>query len=491
MQLDQLLTFFDISPAASLLRSQNAPFIIDFLESQFKQSGRTLISHSDLVGAFLTYQEDLQESYPNKLPSPAENYLSDWCSNETRWLRRFLEAVNDEPTYELTPHTENVLIFLDRVLDTDLGFVGTESKLKLVIGYLSDIVIGASDDPQTRLDHLEEEKVRIDREIEKIKTDGQVAKYHPAQIREKFQMTVSILKQLQGDFRAVEESFRHITTQVQKQQAEGTSTRGGILEGALDAEDVLKKKDQGVSFNEFVKLILSPVKTKQLEQIIQGIRVIPELDQQQEGIEVVRGMITLLQNEADKVMRTNQRLSTTLRRLLDPQAHAERQRITQLLKEIRQLAVTQSTDPPEKLVGVDIEVKLHIQSPFRRTFWVEPVQIESVELADFEVDEGDRLSTFQQLAAMQRLDWHSMKDRVQEMTSFNNTLTLSELLETFPPESGAIEVLGYIQIAQDEGHSVSMDEFEQVVIPPINEIDQWVELRIPLVTFSQKGNLSE
>ncbi len=491
MQLDQLLNFFDISPAASLLRSQNAPFIIDFLESQFKQSGRTLISHSELVNSLLTYQEDLRERYPNKLPSSPENYLSDWCSNETRWLRRFLEAAHDELSYELTTHTENVLIFLDRVLNKELGFVGTESRLQLVIQKLEEIVIGASDDPQTRLDHLEEEKRRIERKIEQIQLNGQVSKFHPAKIREEFQMAVSVLKQLQGDFRAVEESFRDITMQVQKQQAEGESTRGNILEFALDSEDELKKKDQGVSFNEFVKLILSPMKTTKLEQIIQGIRVIPELNQQQEGIEIVRGMITLLQQEAEKVMRTNSRLSTTLRRLLDAQAHAERHRITQLLQEIRQLAITLATDPPEKDIGIDVEVKLYIQSPFRRTFWSEPIQMESVELTDFEVNEDDRLSAFQQLASMQRLDWHLMKDRVREMTVSNQKLTLKELLELFPPKSGAIEVLGYIQIARDEGHTVSTIETEHVVIPPFNNADKWMKLKIPLVTFHQGGDSDE
>ena len=48
-----------------------------------------------------------------------------------------------------------------------------------------------------------------------------------------------MLKQLLGDFRAVEEKFKEITQQVQRRQNEGRDTRGGILEFALDAEDVL------------------------------------------------------------------------------------------------------------------------------------------------------------------------------------------------------------------------------------------------------------
>jgi hypothetical protein len=75
-----------------------------------------------------------------------------------------------------------------------------------------------------------------------------VTKYQPAQIRERCGTAVSLLRQLQSDFRAVEESFREITLQVQQRQVEGQDTRGGILEFALDAGDVLKQEDQGVSF---------------------------------------------------------------------------------------------------------------------------------------------------------------------------------------------------------------------------------------------------
>ena len=58
---------------------------------------------------------------------------------------------------------------------------------------------------------------------------------------ERFVTAVMLLRQLQGDFRAVEESFRDITIQVQQRQVAGRETRGKILEFALDAEDLLKQ----------------------------------------------------------------------------------------------------------------------------------------------------------------------------------------------------------------------------------------------------------
>jgi hypothetical protein len=211
--------------ALRLLRSPNAPFIIDVFDRCFKQAGRITLAHSELLAELVQYQEELHESHPDKFQGRADAYLTEWCSSDALWLRRSLEAGRDEPVYQLTPHTEDVFVFLDRVLDRDIGFVGTESRLKLVIETLADLVVGSSDDPESRLAHLREEQQRLQDEITQIEADGRVTTYQPAQIRERFGMAVSLLRQLQGDFRSVEESFRDITLQVQQRQAQGGESR--------------------------------------------------------------------------------------------------------------------------------------------------------------------------------------------------------------------------------------------------------------------------
>ncbi|MBI4463822.1 MAG: DUF3375 domain-containing protein, partial [Acidobacteria bacterium] len=483
MRLEKLLTYFETSPALRLLRSPNAPFIVDFLTREFKQAGRIAIPHSDLQAALLDYQEELRGAYPDKLPSPADVYLAEWCSHDALWLRRFLEAGRAEAVYQLTPHTEDVLVFMDRALDKDLGFVGTESRLKLVIDTLTDVVVGSSDNPESRLLHLREAQRRIMEDIERIEAEGSVTKYQPAQIRERFSTAVSLLRQLQSDFRAVEESFRKITLQVQQRESEGQDARGSILQFALDSEDVLKQEDQGVSFYEFVKLILSPSQTERLERVIQEIRRIPELTNLPEGLETVRGMITLLQIEADKVMRTNQRLSATLRRLLDARARAERQQVARLLRQIRGLAVAMADSPPFDEIGLELRLETEIDSPFRRTLWSEIPQFESVDLRNYEADEEARRAAFQRFAAMRRLDWKEMRTRIQHLVRLKGAVTLGELLNAHPPKAGVVEVLGYLQLACDEQHLVNPSASEDILLPPIREQDRPVLVTVPLVTF--------
>lgn len=483
MRLGKLLVYFETSPALHLLRARNAPFVIDFLDRQFKQSGRIAIPHSDLLAGLVGYLEELQETHPDALGGKPDAYISDWCSRDTRWIQRFLEAGRIEPVYQLTPHTEDVFVFFDRVLNQDLGFVGTESRLKLVIETLSDLVVGSSDDPETRLNHLREERDKLQAEIELIEKDGQISKYQPAQIRERFSTAVSLLRQLQGDFRAVEDSFRDITTQVQQRQIGGQQTRGKILEFALDAEDLLKQEDQGVSFYEFVKLILSPSQTVRLEKVIREVRRVPELANQQEGLDSVRNMITLLQNEAEKVMRTNQRLSATLRRLLDVRAHAERQRIAKLLQEIQVLAADYAGAPDSSEIGVCLDLEIAIDMPFRRTFWIDPPRFASVDLSCYEPDADERRTAFQQLADMKCLNWQKMRDRIRHMLTIENAPTLSELLDVHPAEAGVIEVIGYIQIAAEDEHLIEPRSTETVVVTSESTSNSSIVVTIPRVTF--------
>ncbi len=479
MHLAELRAFFDTSPAIRLLRSSNAPFVIDFLDQQFKRAGHLSIPYSELLAALLMYCEEIHEGHPDALRERPEAYLTAWCASDTRWLHRFLEAGRDEPIYELTPHSENVLAFLDHAIDKELGFVGTESRLRIVIDTLADLVVHAFDDPGRRLAHLRQEKAKIEEEIARIENKGEVSRYQPAQIRERFATAVATLKQLQGDFRAVEEKFKAITLHVQHRQAEGRDTRGGILGFALESEDVLKREDQGVSFYEFVRFILSPAQQEKLQTIIDELGRIEEIVEQREGLETVRRMVPLLLDEAEKVMRTNQRLSSTLRRLLDRQGYQDRQRVSTLLREIRRAAAALSDNPPTE-VGAEIETRLEICSPLSRTFWSEPQTFTAIELVEHSSDEALRAAAFLSLAKLQRLDWQGMRQRVRQALAEREAITLGELLSDYPP-SGVVEVVGYVQIARDDGHFIDPDATDRVVIPV--DHGRWLQVTMPQVRF--------
>ena len=129
MKLDRLESFFSANPAARLLRSPHAAPIAHFLNLQFKKSGDITIGHAELVQRLAGYLSELHVTQPDCLVDRPESYLNVWTSAEVRWLRRYHDADYAEPVYELTPHSEAVLKFLDQALDRSAGFIGTGALL--------------------------------------------------------------------------------------------------------------------------------------------------------------------------------------------------------------------------------------------------------------------------------------------------------------------------------------------------------------------------
>lgn len=483
MQLERLITFFSTNPSAKLLRSTYAPQVLHFLNQHFKAAGNLATPHSELVQVLNRYLEQLHETEPDILRERAESYLTQWSTGDTRWLRRYFDAQHAESVYQLTPHTEDVLKFLTDILDRTLGFVGTESRLTRILDTLSDIVVRGSSDAERRLEHLRAERARIDQEIQSIQAGDTVSTHTPTAIRERFADAVSDLISLQGDFRAVEESFKTITRDVQKQQTEATDSRGEILGSALDAEELLKEGDQGASFQAFVRLILSQTQQDELEKIIAQLDAIEELSAQRVGKERIKGMISNLAAEAEKVMRTTRRLSSTLRRLLDTRASTSRLRLATVLREIQAAAVRHAESLPavgQPAIGLEVFTELDLYNVFHRTFWQSPVEFDDVAITNDEPDEDDCLVAFRGLAEMQRLDWDTMKSNINSLVQTRQRLTLPELLEIHPPASGSLEVLGYIQLAHDEGHEVDGRHVEVTML----DLDHGPrEYEIPRVVF--------
>jgi uncharacterized protein DUF3375 len=481
MKLGRLLAYFDTSPALRLLKSSNAPFIVDFLYRCFKRPGRIAVPRSELLAALSIYKEEVDESYPGRLTANADEYLAHWASPDAMWLRRFIESQDSEPRFQLTPFTEDVFRFLERALEIDSSPRGTESRLRLVIETLADLVVKSSDDPSSRLKFLREQRSAIEGEIDRIMKSGEVTKYQPAQIRERLAVAVSLLRQLQGDFRGVEEVFREIAMQVQRRHVAAAESRGGILEFALDAEDVLKRDDQGASFYEFVRLILSPTETERLEGIIGDVRRIPELALQQDGLEAIQGMTAVLQAEADKVMRTNQRLSSALRRLLDGQGHAERQQLASLLREIRQSALQLAAEPPEEL-GFNLEISPGIESPWRRSFWSAPIVFQQTRVIERVVDEAEREAAFRSLAGLEHLDWRALRSSIDDALTRHTVVPLSQLVDA-TGHSGVIDVIAYLQIACDDGHIVDPMHAEDITL--MSNGRPTTTLTVPRVLFTR------
>ncbi len=384
MELEAVRTFLDSSPTVRLLKADQGAFVLYFLQQTFKASGgdaAVAYPQAELRQRLAIFQDEMRAAEMEVLVGSPDRYLLAW--SDAGWLRRFLSAESTQPQYQLTRHAEDAIRVVDAALSRDSRLVGTESRLRLVIDTLADVVRGASADPDRRLKQLLADRQRIDEEIEAIRGGATVQTYHPAQIRERFHTAVDLLKTLQGDFRAVEDHFEEIARQVQRDSQAVDRTRGQILAEALDAEDLLKEQDEGISFYAFVSFLFSPHAQAELRQTIAEVTRLEAIADQRGALEHVRQMVPSLLSEADNVLRQTGRLSHTLRRLLDAESAGHRRRTAEVLRDIRTLAakmkanVAETNQAVPDSIGLRVETSIGIHSPLARPFWTPPQVFET------------------------------------------------------------------------------------------------------------------
>jgi Protein of unknown function (DUF3375) len=484
LQRENLRVFFEASPSIRLLRSSLAPLVIDLLYQSFKLSEALTLGLTDLKSRILLYQEELHQEHPELMNGLPERYIADWVNSG--WLQRFLEANSSEPQFQLTRYSEEVIRFVQSAAQST-ALVGTESRLKLIMETLADIVRGASADPNARLAYLRSQRDQIDRQIAEIESGKGIEVYRPAQIRERFQTAVELLRTLQSDFRAVEEQFQNIARDVQQLQVSGNDSRGKILGFALDSEDLLKQQDQGISFFAFVTFLLSPNQQSALRKNIDEVQRLEALTDQREALQHVRRMVPALQAEAEKVMKTTARLSSTLRRLLDANSNGHRLRLTNLLLSIKQTALKLRQAPPQQFTW-NLAAAAATSSPLARKFWTPNAVFETDAPEVHMIDVAQAQQLAQAFAGLKRLDLREMRRNIQHCTLPGAPLTLANLIAQSGGSPGIVELLGYLQIAHDDGHPIDPHRSETIEVTLSEQHgSRTVQVVTPLITFLPKA----
>jgi Protein of unknown function (DUF3375) len=253
MKYEQIKYELENSATIKLLRSRNAALVLSFLHQQFKVTQSISITQTELetkLGDFIEYlQNDDAENYP-RLP---KEYLSDWCDD--RLLSKTFES-GDEPVFKLTSDTEKAIAWIEDLQQRD-EFVGTESRFLQIFSLLKEIQDRSTTDVETRIAQLEQERDRVQEQIDRIRQTGETDLYSQTQLQERFILTDKLARQLIADFRDIEQNFQSLTRKVQQAQLAQDSRKGTVLGQVLDADVELKESDQGRSFGSPAFLVIS------------------------------------------------------------------------------------------------------------------------------------------------------------------------------------------------------------------------------------------
>ena len=441
----------------SLLRAQNAPLAVSFFIKAFTGPNQRDIGRQELIDHLDDVLFGLREVFgEDKFPRPAGEYLDEWAAPERAWLRKYYVPGQDEPRYDLTAASEDVVRWVESLSGRD--FVATQSRLTSIFAVLKALVQQSETDPEVRLAELQRQRDGIDAEMQRIR-DGNIRVMTAPEALDHFQQLTTLAKDLLSDFREVEQNFRKLDRQVREQIATWDGTQGELLASIFANQQDISGSLQGRTFQGFWDYLMSPQLRTELRDLLQRATQIDALAK----LDNLHAVTNLHQDwlpAVEQTQATVRQLSQQMRRLLDDKVFLENKRIMQLVRSIESGALGTREVPPS---GIFMEVaapSVDVALPFERPLY-EPsrrITVDDIIVAanDTEVDAGALFSQF-------HVDTERLKSNIDDVLAGADQATLGDVAAAHPLSQGLAEIVAYYQLAtESDWASINPDESQQL-----------------------------
>ncbi|GHT34532.1 hypothetical protein AGMMS49574_22130 [Bacteroidia bacterium] len=471
------------APSLKLLRSRNAPLILSFLYSQFKEQGEISILNEKLVSQLAWYLEELNysdedddlTSFGTDNYERAKKYIESWTNDN--FLRNYMDDTEKTIYNVLTQHAERVFQMLD--LLQERKFVGTESKFKDIFHKLKELVDNNTEDPKKKIEELEERKKKIDEEIRRIRRDGNVVKFEDYQIQSRFEDISRLTNELIGDFKEVEDIFKMITRDIYEKQSQYDLSKGRILHYTFDALDTLKESDQGKSFYAFWNFLIDEDSQDTLKTLIKQVSDILE----DRGIEYnnrnLKRIKTILFQSGRKVLDSNNLLAEKLTRVIAEKHLLESRKIRETIAEIKQISLRLIEHKIPEDYGIKVELGAKIDMPMERKLGEEKI------IPEFNIT-PETFNSKADLESMSNIfnpDSINIKELIGNINSLlieKQQVTLGQVIEKYPISKGLSELIGYISLINFSEKYFVNEEISDLLL---FDIEKNKYLKIPQIIY--------
>lgn len=455
------------APSLKLLRSRNAPLILSFLYSQFKEQGEISLQNETLVNHLSWYLEELNYSdedddlttFGTDNYERAKKYIESWTNDN--FLRNYMDD-SDKTIYNvLTQHTERVFQMLD--LLQERKFVGAESKFKDIFHKLKELVDNNTEDPKKKIEELEERKKKIDEEIRRIKRDGNVAKFENYQIQSRFEDVSRLTNELIGDFKEVEDIFKMITRDIYEKQSQYDLSKGRILHYTFDALDALKESDQGKSFYAFWNFLIDEDSQDTLKTLIKQVSDILEDRGIEHNNRNLKRIKTILFHSGRKVLDSNNLLAEKLTRVVAEKHLLDSRKIRETIADIKQISLRLIEHKVSEDYGIEIELNAEINMPMERKLGEEKLIPEF----DIQPEAFNSKADIESLSNLFNPDAVNIKDLIRKIDSLlvdKQQVTLSQVIEKYPVVKGLSELIGYISLINNSEKYFVNEDVQELLL---------------------------
>lgn len=466
----------DRHPAWRLLRAANAPLILSFLGDFFVEGNRGATGAAEVASAL---DDDLYalnaDSDQARYPKSARAYREDWAATDAGFLRRFYPAGVDEVHYEVTPAFEKAFAWVESLRART--FVGTESRLHTVLELLRQIVHGSETDPGARLAELHRRRDEIDGQIAAVEA-GEVVILDETGVRDRYQQFATTARELLRDFREVEENFRGLDRAAREKIAAWDGSKGELLAELVGSRSDIAGSDQGRSFQAFHDFLLSESRQDELADLLAQVTRLGAVESDRR----VGSIHHDWSEAAERAQRTVRQISDQLRRFLDDQVWLENRRVLDLVRSVETTALELRSEPPA--FGLEVDAPgIAIALPFERPLYEPPAAAEVESLIPPASDEDIDADL---LFSQSFIDAAKLAENIRAVLPKRSSALLADIIEMFPVELGAAEIVGYLALSDDD-LTLEMDETEETLLEYVHPEDpaRTLRARLPKVTVTR------
>lgn len=483
--ISQLLNTLNTSPSIELLRLRNRAIVIEFIIITFSNKQGAISSeniHTQLAdfleGHEVENDEESEISAFDTYETKAKKYILSWTN------RGFLTNYPDEQGevfFELSAHSSKTIDWLASLKKEE--FVGTESKFNSILNQLKELVEFTNEDTEKRIQLLEERKLEIEQQIQRIKIGEDIKVFEEFEIVPRFNQLNQSAKELLSDFKEVEVNFKEITKGIYEKHAEGSLTKSDILEFTFDALDELKESQQGKSFYAFWSFILNPELQNRWENLTKELY--KTLDEKSIPVNdpFLKGMKKYLHSSGQKVYKANDKMAEKLSRIIRENERSKSAATKGVIQDIKKQLITISKTKKKTDISFDLETDMELNIAFDRKLTFEQKEdtpyLNKPEIADDDITSSDHL---EKLFSQSNIDKDLLRKRIRDILKEKSQTTLLDVVENYGGlEKGLPELFGYIGIVKEFKHIISADKMQSIVF----DIENRKRIKIPEIILSK------
>ncbi|MCI2230465.1 DUF3375 domain-containing protein [Polaribacter sp. MSW13] len=472
IESSKILKTLNTSPSVELLRLRNRDMIVEFLIKVFSKNQVVITSdkiHTQLAD-YLEYKkvendEESEITVFDTYEEKAKKYILNWTN------KGFLTNYPDEQGdvyFELSAHSNKAIDWLANLKKEE--FVGTESKFNNILNQLKELVEFTNEDTEKRIELLEEKKLEIEQQIQRIKTGEDVKVFEEFEILPRFNQINQSAKELLSDFKEVEDNFKDITKGIYRKHADGSLNKSDILEFTFDALEGLKESQQGKSFYAFWSFILNPELQSKWESLTSELYKTLEEKSIPINDPFLKGMKKHLHYSGQKVYKANDKMADKLSRIIRESESSKSELTKRVIQEIKKNLVELYSKKPNSNISFELEDSQEINIPFERKLTFEQkeeiVYSEKPQIADEDITSSTHLS---KLFSQSIIDKELLRKRIKNILKDKSQTTVLDVIENYGGiQKGLPELFGYIGVSKEFKHIINTDKTQCVIFDTEN-----------------------